>query len=238
MKAALAGVILMALSASATAGCPPLSAYRVTEAGVRGAPAQDAIALLLEGTAWRAEVGEGLANTVSFSGVTGPLDRVLERLIREFNSNGRSVAMVQDIEACVVRVNVRQPVTGNGSPAMATRVIESELTQPVATVEPEVPVELPPPADMRPHILAKGLRLSEALHQYAGARGWDLRWLIEEDYIIDVDVPIPAVDVIDGVTWVVQAYQSQGGLRGVTPRFARGNSVAVIEKMDVRESAR
>ena len=83
--------------------------------------------------------------------------------------------------------------------------------------------------------LSAGSRLSVALEQYLRQRGWELRWLIDEDYVLDVDFPVPATELIEGVTWVVHSYQSQGGMRGVVPRFARGNKVVVIEKMDVRE---
>lgn len=80
-----------------------------------------------------------------------------------------------------------------------------------------------------------GSRLSEALETFVRTRGWSMRWLIEEDYMLDADLPIPPMDVIDAVTWVVQTYQRQGGLNGVVPRFARGNQVVAIQKMDVRE---
>lgn len=80
-----------------------------------------------------------------------------------------------------------------------------------------------------------GSRLSDALEVFINSRGWSLRWLIDEDYMLDADLPIPGTDVIDAVTWVVQTYQRQGGMRGVVPRFARGNRVVAIEKMDVRD---
>lgn len=84
--------------------------------------------------------------------------------------------------------------------------------------------------------LPSGTRLSVALERFIRERGWDVRWNIEEDYILDANLPIPTTDVIEAVTWVVHTYQSQGGLPGVVPRFARTNKIVVIEKMDVRES--
>lgn len=84
--------------------------------------------------------------------------------------------------------------------------------------------------------LPPGQNLSEALERYVRERGWSLRWNIGEDYVLDASLPIPSSDLIEGVTWVVNTYQSQGGMLGVVPRFARSNRVVVIEKMDVRDS--
>lgn len=84
--------------------------------------------------------------------------------------------------------------------------------------------------------LQPGQNLSEALERYVRDRGWSLRWNIGEDYALDASLPIPSSDLIEGVTWVVNTYQSQGGMLGVVPRFARSNRVVVIEKMDVRDN--
>jgi len=84
--------------------------------------------------------------------------------------------------------------------------------------------------------LPSGSRLSVALERFIRERGWDIRWNIDEDYVLDAQLPIPTSDVIEAVTWVVHTYQSQGGMPGVVPRFARANKIVVIEKMDVRES--
>lgn len=85
-------------------------------------------------------------------------------------------------------------------------------------------------------MLPSGSRLSTALERFVRERGWDLRWQIEEDYMLDANLPIPSGDVIEAVTWVVNTYQSQGGMPGVVPRFARSNQIVVVEKMDVRGS--
>lgn len=92
------------------------------------------------------------------------------------------------------------------------------------------------PVAARSSFLPAGTRLSVALDRFVRERGWDLRWQIAEDYVLDVNLPIPAADLIESVTWVVQTYQSQGGMYGVVPRFARSNRVVVIEKMDVRDN--
>lgn len=83
--------------------------------------------------------------------------------------------------------------------------------------------------------LPAGDRLSTALERYVRERGWDIRWKIDEDYVLDASLPIPTNDLIEAVTWVVHTYQSQGGMMGVVPRFARTNRVIVIEKMNVRD---
>lgn len=93
-----------------------------------------------------------------------------------------------------------------------------------------------PPLNIRSSMLPAGTRLSVALDRFVRERGWDLRWQIDEDYVLDANLPIPTADLIESVTWVVHAYQSQGGMYGVVPRFARSNRVVVIEKMDVRDN--
>lgn len=116
------------------------------------------------------------------------------------------------------------------------------------TIASAVPAQLAPmssldqgtnfsaPLTTRSSMLPAGSRLSVALERYVRERGWDLRWQIDEDYVLDANLPIPAADLIESVTWVVHAYQSQGGMYGVVPRFARSNRVVVIEKMDVRDN--
>lgn len=84
-------------------------------------------------------------------------------------------------------------------------------------------------------VLPAGSRLSSALESYLRDRGWQLRWLIEEDYVIDVNLPMQGGDVIEAVTWLVNTYQVQSGLQGVVPRFSRGNQVVAIEMMSVRD---
>jgi len=80
-----------------------------------------------------------------------------------------------------------------------------------------------------------GTRLSAAMEAFVKSHGWSIRWLIDEDYMLDADLPVPGDDVIEGVTFVVQTYQKQGGMQGVVPLFAKGNQVVAIQKMDVRD---
>lgn len=107
-----------------------------------------------------------------------------------------------------------------------------------ATAQPEVQTSLATaaPQAWSPMTIPAGMRLSEGLEAFVSTRGWTLRWRIEDDYMLDAELPIPGMDVIDAITWVVQIYQRQGGLRGAVPRFQTANRVAVIEKMDVRDA--
>lgn len=111
---------------------------------------------------------------------------------------------------------------------------QSRALQPISR---DLAASLQHSALRKPFVLKAGKQLSAALQSYVQSRGWQLRWRIDADYMIDVDIPVPALDLIDGVTWVVRVYQSQDGMQGVVPRFARGNKVVVIEMMDVREAA-
>ncbi|OGU24398.1 MAG: hypothetical protein A2580_08650 [Hydrogenophilales bacterium RIFOXYD1_FULL_62_11] len=130
------------------------------------------------------------------------------------------------------------PATANlVNPASRAPAIEPSPRESVQQLQGQLGPQRQAPAPLpATAVLPAGSRLSTALERYVRDRGWALRWNIEEDYVLDVNLPIPTSELIDGVTWVVHAYQSQGGMLGVVPRFARGNNVVVIEKMDVRES--
>ena len=71
--------------------------------------------------------------------------------------------------------------------------------------------------------------LSKGLAEYVKKFGWSMRWNIKTDYLVDTQLPIPAGSVIHGVTYVVRAYQSWGGLLGDVPRFAKPNKVVVMQ---------
>lgn len=245
----LAGAL--ALSASHAAGaatCPPLSAYQVTGVSMEQGTLGEAMGILFDGTAWKADVA-GAANTVqlSFRGVSGPLDKVFQKVVEQASAGSTvSLGSLLDAQQCVARVSVRaravtpQRVIESGSaavpaisPSVATVTTTPLPTAPAAAAAAAAPA---PALMLKPAVLSKGVRLSSALEAYVKQRGWDLRWQIEEDYVLDADFPIPAMEIIDGVTWVVQAYQAQGGMRGVVPRFARGNNMVVIENMNVRDA--
>lgn len=132
-----------------------------------------------------------------------------------------------------------QSAPAPAGPAALAPMQPSALQQFGAPVQParaQAPASYAAPPAQQQSVLPAGSRLSQALEAYVRERGWQLRWLIDEDYVLDAVLPIPAgSDPIHGVTWVVNTYQSQGGMLGVVPRFARGNQVVVIEKMDVRD---
>lgn len=229
-------VVLASPRAQAGDGCQELARYSVAGISVTEQPLSAVIRAVAAQTPWQVEV-PSLANEsyLSLRNVSGPLDKVLDKLVERGGSGVSYTAFPTDC---------RIVVTGPVSPAPAyepTGPTEADrsLGQLAATPSPEVvaPVEasgrhVVPSAD----VLPAGRRLSEALQGYVVTRGWQLRWMVEEDYVIDVEIPIPAMDVIDGVTFVVQTYQSHGGLQGAVPRFARSNSVVVIEKMGVRDA--
>jgi len=185
--------------------CQPLGAYHVTGISANDLPVQQAIGLLFTGTPWSVNIAGSLPSvSLSYSGVSGPLDQVLARAIEQ---TGQSLSLplvaVSDPTRCLVTISL--PVTTPGEGRYGG-------------------------------VLPAGESLSAALEQYAEQQGWTLRWNIEDDYVLDVDLPLPADSIVNTITWVVNTYQSQGGLAGVAPRFAQGNKVVVIEHMNVRES--
>lgn len=220
--ALLVGLVGACGSAYANPSCPPLSAYRVTNVSAENVRIGTAMDMLVSGTTWSSAVaGPDNDVTVSFRGVSGPLDQVLSKVVEAAGqATTASVSMVTDPTRCVATVTVTPAVTAP-TPAAAGDAVVAEAAPAVPRHESE--------------ILRAGGTLSEALTQYAERKGWTMRWQLDDDYMLDVDVPIPPMDLIDGVTYVVRAYQAQGGLIGVVPRFARSNKVVVIEKMNVRE---
>jgi len=185
--------------------CQPLGAYHVTGISANELPVQQAIGILFTGTPWSVNIAGSLPSvSLSYSGVSGPLDQVLARAIEQ---TGQSLSLpliaVSDPSRCIVTISL--PVTTPGEGRYGG-------------------------------VLPAGEALSVALEQYAEQQGWKLRWNIDEDYVLDVDLPLPADGIVNTITWVVNTYQSQGGLAGVAPRFAQGNNVVVIEHMNVRES--
>lgn len=116
--------------------------------------------------------------------------------------------------------------------AAAAPVTLPTPTTPVPQTLPTVVTKSAPraPAPAGDYVLPRGVPLSHALESYVSSLGWTLRWNIHDDYVLDAPFPIPqGDDVIKGVTYVVRAYQSQGGLLGATPMFAMPNHVVVIQ---------
>ena len=213
---------LLSVGAVAHANCPPMSAYRVANVTADGKSIGSAVDMLLAGTPWKGAVnGPGEGVKVTFRGVSGPLDQVVAKVVEAAGrASTAGVSMTFDAAQCVATVNV-------------VSVQEAAL----ATVETKSGELAPAPSPMHTaEVLRAGTTLAEALADYAQRKGWTLKWQLDDDYMLDVDLPIPPMDVIDGMTYVVRAYQAQGGLQGVVPRFARAINVVVVEKMRVREN--
>lgn len=200
---------LLLLPGAAWANCPPMSAYSVVGVSANEMPLADALALLFEGTAWKAEASGAGNVTVTFRNVSGPLDAVFRKVVEQAGSASNApLSALADPGRCVATVVQRAAASAAPREAVAPK----------------------------PRVLRAGRNLSDALSEYVQASGWQLRWRIEEDYVLDVDFPMPDTDLIEAVSYVVRAYQAQGGMQGVAPRFAKANRVVVIEPMDVRES--
>lgn len=231
--------LLLLAPASAFAACPPMSAYSVNGVSADAQPLSEAVAMLFAGTAWKPDItGPASSVRVTFRGVSGPLDQVFAKVIDQAGrASDAPVSAVSDPTRCVATVAIRPlapaPTLPAGAAATGSPMGASVSGFPVP---PTSPVAVAPIPDVRPDVLRAGMNLSDALKGYVEKRGWKMRWLIDQDYVLDVDLPVPSMNLIDGVTWVVRAYQAQGGMEGVVPRFAKGNSVVVIEKMDVREN--
>jgi len=194
--------------------CLPMGTYHITGISANELPVQQAIDILFTGTPWSVNIIGSLPPlTLSYSGVSGPLDQVLAQSIEQA---GQSLSL---------------PVVAVSDP---TRCLVTISTPSTAPAEERDGVKL---EELRyGGVLPAGEALSAALEQYAEQQGWTLRWNIDDDYLLDVDLPLPAESIINTITWVVNTYQSQGGLAGVAPRFAQSNKVVVIEHMNVRES--
>lgn len=220
MKYALTGAIMLVMSGQALATdptCRPLSRYSVADVEVDAAPLGDALTNLFAGTYWRVDVAEDVVQAeVGYRNISGPLDGILSNSVKQVSqATGQELATRIDASKCLVVVQkVAQPAAV------------------IAQVQPATPAPAAPaPAGPQPAVLKGGERLSEALEKYAKAHGWDMRWLIDQDFMLDMDLPIPALDVVDGIAYVIRAYQAKGGMSGVTPKFYKGNRVVAIEAM-------
>ncbi len=122
------------------------------------------------------------------------------------------------VEGYLARINSRPALYGY------------QVSYHVQAPPPEVTSAKPKP----PYLLQPGETLSHALSQYVALHGWKLVWGIKNDYVLSDPFPIPGKDdLISGVSYVVKAYQAQGGLLGDVPVFAMPNHVVVIKPMTV-----
>jgi len=221
---ALALAALTAMPAAAERRCPDLDRYDVSNISFRNGTLDIAVNRLLKGTAWKAEfIGPATDIRLTMIGVAGPMDMVLEKMIERAGRSEvvDSVTSVVDRESCTVTVSV---TTNRPTPSVLVEP-SSEEAFVAATAKP---IKDPGPGD-RIHVLPGGSKLSRALNKYIESHGWTMRWRIDDDFLIDTDIPIPKGDVVDGVLHVVRAYQAAGAMATVRPRFAAPNRVVVIE---------
>ena len=151
---------------------------------------------------------------------------------------------------CVVRMSFngsqipRAPVmAAAANPAQTSTAVPAPVPAPIGTgvgagapaataPTPSEPTPPAPPAPPAPVILAAGQTLSVALAQFVASQGWTLRWGLDYDHFIEADIPLPAGDWQSAVRFLVEAYQAQGGLIGVAPRFATTNRIVYFTKAD------
>lgn len=80
-----------------------------------------------------------------------------------------------------------------------------------------------------PYTLKAGMLLSRALGEYTKKNGWDLKWNVQPDFVLEAPFPIPSGDdVIAGVSYVIRTYKAQGALLGATLVFAKPNHVVAL----------
>lgn len=118
----------------------------------------------------------------------------------------------------------------NPEPVPAAPITEQDLAARFEQA-PEVPAEAVVEPARPTFTLAAGKKLSEALAEYVKAHDWELKWLIDHDYYIEVDIPMDQ-DFFGAIYDLVKTYQAHGGMPGVIPRFAAANRVVSIEYLD------
>lgn len=250
---AAAATLFIAATSVANAACPPLSVYRVAGVTLTDGTLDQAAKLLLADTAWRLEASPDASKLrVSLNDVGGPLDKVFAATLREAGgTSGYSLASTQDSAQCVLHVNVTalapppspKPVIARGAAAASGSHFEPVVA---TTGHPATafaltdasPSASSTPATAQPYVIPAGEMISEGLAKYVKSFGWSLRWLVPPDYHLDAPFPIPAgLSMKDGVKYVVNTYQLQGGLIGDVPRFADPNQVVVIEPVTAAKGA-
>lgn len=235
---AAAATLFVAATSVANAACPALSVYRVAGVTLDGTLDQ-AAKLLLADTAWRLEASPDASKLrVSLNDVGGPLDKVFAATLHEAGgTSGYALASTQDSQQCVLHINVTalaSPPSPMIAPAPTTTSgphFETVVTTPRRPATALALSEMPSsPAAPKPYVIPAGEMISEGLANYVKSFGWSLRWLVPPDYHLDAPFPIPAgLSMREGVKYVVNAYQLQGGLIGDIPRFADPNQVVVIQ---------
>ncbi|MEY2152286.1 hypothetical protein AB7849_15380 [Rhodanobacter sp. 115] len=239
-----AAATLFAAMGAAHAACPPLSVYRVAGVTITDGTLDQAAKILMADTAWRVDATPAASKLrVSLNDVGGPLDKVLAATLHEAGGTaGFAVASTQDTQQCVVHVNVTAlaPPPSPMPPAKAGREVEHivpVVTNPGHPATAFAVTETKSVPSAKGYIIPAGTMISEGLAKYVQRFGWSLRWLVGPDYRLDAPFPIPAGSMKAGVTYVVRAYQLQGGLLGDVPRFADPNRIVVIQPATAAKGA-
>lgn len=123
------------------------------------------------------------------------------------------------------QVDVQGGLSGSGSATHATTA-----TRTGASVSDAAPSPI-----SAGYTIPPGTLLSRGLQAYVSSLGWSLRWNVDDDYMLDTPLPIPAGNVIDGVSYVIHTYHVQGGLVGEGAVFATPNRIVVIKPLTVKE---
>lgn len=224
MKYTILSIALAVASPTAMAACPALSVYDVSNIQVDNVPFGEAVSTLLDGTAWTSNVSDEANKVrVSFRNVSGPLDQVLDKLISQSRTTaGAQLGVLRDAANCTVSVSAKL------TPERPTAIEPAaKAVPPAATGSNHDSSSALQPQD----VLQRGKPISEALSAFAQSKGWQVRWNVEDDFMVDVEIPVPrGYSVTQAVTWVIETYQMSGALRGVEPIF-HTNSVVSIQKM-------
>lgn len=231
MLQVVAATALVGIANAAMGACPPMSVYSLDGMEADNLPLSQAVDGLLTGTAWKATVSpDADLLRVTFRDVAGPLDKVLDMVVRQAQkASGVGVTMRKNAAECSVSID-RAPVPV--APASAVPAAASSVaSHPAAVAQALAPPQLP----RKVETLAAGKWLDAALKDYLRENGWQLRWNIEEHYMVDVALPLPGDDIVNNINWLVETYQLQNGMRGVKPRFT-SNNVVVIEKTTATEA--
>lgn len=231
--------------------CPSLGNYRVMSFSAHDLPLKIVAEKLLEDTAWKLVADGGDGPNVSLRNVSGAVDGIINRTVSTAASQSDwGVIAKVDAGVCAIKLSLTPPRQASEqiavaspaplSAAPATAAAPAAATGSVSEATKNFDQLLSgsavsPQPSLTPVVrLTSGKMLSAALADALESRGWQLRWNIEDDYLIDVDIPVPSKSVQGMIEYVFTTYQSQGGLMGSMPRFASANRVVVVEPMKVR----
>lgn len=192
-------------------------------------PLEDALPMVLPDT-WRVEYNQGVdrRREVTWEAIHEPW---IDGLYIVLNNAGYAATVAWESRTVVVDKTVedpdaRQHVAQDDTPEDHGHAKSEAEPKTEAEPEPVVPRLMP------------GEKLSDALNEYVRSQGWNgVRWRLDHDYRIQDSIPMEG-DMIEAITRLMRAYQSQGGLLGAEPVFMRGNRMVVIQPMDMSASRR